>query len=454
MTGTYVGPSGAIVLAGGLATNCTIQQLYLSRTSVGGIGSAAIARSVTGHPALRLLDLSFNVGDVDEGWLKRDRLEEFEKRQTERAERERRRKQRRLMASSKKKDGDKAGAGKDASRSKSPAAGKRRGRSEEPTRSRKTTTRSQEPARTARSKGASSARGVSTDKASERSGKPEAAGEETKRAERAKPKEPLHQFFLPKVRRFRYKNPVVLPPGFREERERFTTSMSELILGVPSRWITFKDDDQVLSSEEQAKLKREYKRKQRQEAALTKAGRISPKKDAPPAEETKAATPPPPVELEPPVSATGSVTPLTSTREPGAPKMSRKQMLESARAAAKLRDEIASDPTRDPKLYEFTPYLPPNHPPDIIDMTLPVVRLKRKPLPSKLQSLTIAGNGITDDEMCRIVDSLAAAKNLTELKYVCVCVCVYSVFALLVSSLLMCARVCVVMLYCGDVCAA
>ena len=78
LSGTYIGPSGAIVLAGGLATNCTIQQLQLARVSVGGVGVAALARSVTGHPALRSLDLSWNVGDVDEGWAKRDRLEELE----------------------------------------------------------------------------------------------------------------------------------------------------------------------------------------------------------------------------------------------------------------------------------------------------------------------------------------------------------------------------------------
>jgi hypothetical protein len=78
LSGTYIGPAGAIVLAGGMATNCTVQQLHLARIGVGGVGTAALARSVTGHPALRLLDLSWNVGDVDEGYAKRDRLEELE----------------------------------------------------------------------------------------------------------------------------------------------------------------------------------------------------------------------------------------------------------------------------------------------------------------------------------------------------------------------------------------
>jgi hypothetical protein len=78
LSGTYIGPAGAIVLAGGMATNCTVQQLHLARVGVGGVGTAALARSVTGHPALRLLDLSWNVGDVDEGYAKRDRLEELE----------------------------------------------------------------------------------------------------------------------------------------------------------------------------------------------------------------------------------------------------------------------------------------------------------------------------------------------------------------------------------------
>ena len=79
---------------------------------------------------------------------------------------------------------------------------------------------------------------------------------------------------------------------------------------------------------------------------------------------------------------------------------------------------MKSDPGADPTLFDVNPYLPPNYPVDIIGMTLPVVRLKRPPRPSKLAILRLDGNGITDEEVCRITDNLAACTSLTNFQYV------------------------------------
>ena len=118
-------------------------------------------------------------------------------------------------------------------------------------------------------------------------------------------------------------------------------------------------------------------------------------------------------------SVTGSAAGSTagSTAAAG-PKKSRKEILAEARAKAAMAHAIKSDPGADDTLFNVTPHLPPNYPVDILGMTLPVVRLKRKPMPSRLQTLRLVGNGITDEELCRISDNLAAATTLTDLQCV------------------------------------
>ncbi len=214
----------------------------------------------------------------------------------------------------------------------------------------------------------------------------------------------------------------------------------------------------MLTGEEKAKDKREFKRKMRQETALKKAGRApSPAKGATrpgggagtgagaeegegaPAEGvvqeigddgvggsqhqtgrvSAAGSVAGSVTGSVAGSVTGSVAASVAGSAAGGPKKSRKEILAEARAKAAMAHAIKSDPGADDTLFDVTPHLPPNYPVDIIGMTLPVVRLKRRPMPSRLQTLRLVGNGITDEELCRLSDNLAAASTLTDLQYVC-----------------------------------
>jgi hypothetical protein len=418
LSGTYIGPSGAIVLAGGLATNCTIQQLHLSRVSTGGVGTAALARSVTGHPVLRFLDLSYNVGDVDEGWFKRDRLEELEAAQAKQQER--------LQRKEAERDARKAARAQRKTKSVPPKATKVAAVT--PSKSAKTSdgkTGSKEgKASSPAKRGTTPSRGTRSASPMKRGTKGgKAKGRDTPSKTATDDVTPvdgdggsidptaLHSHFTPRLKKFKYKAAPNLPQGVLEERERVITAFAELILGVPGRWITFKEET-VLTGEEKAQNKREYQRKIRQEAALQKTGRTpAPVKGAVSA--GAAATPIRSPEAEEDNDTEASAL-LSSVKKPA---KTRKEIIAEERAKIAVKQAVASDPGADPTFFDVNPFLPPNYPADIIGMTLPVVRLKRKPLPMKLQTLILNGNGITDQELCRISDSLAAATALTELRF-------------------------------------
>ena len=70
LTSLPLGPTGAAMLADGLAVNKSLRSLVAPNANLGAAGAALVLRSLTGHPSIRIVDLSWNWGHLDEGDLR------------------------------------------------------------------------------------------------------------------------------------------------------------------------------------------------------------------------------------------------------------------------------------------------------------------------------------------------------------------------------------------------